>query len=60
MPTYGYRCTRGHQWEVVQPITDAPLTVCPECGSPATRIFYPVGIRLQGPGLLQDGLAGVG
>lgn len=50
MPTYGYRCTRGHQWEVVQPITDAPLTVCPECGSPATRIFYPVGIVFKGQG----------
>jgi len=50
MPTYGYRCTRGHQWEVVQRITEAPLAVCPECGSPATRIFYPVGIVFKGQG----------
>jgi len=60
MPTYGYRCTRGHQWEVVQPITDAPLTVCPECGSPATRIFYPVGIVFKGQGFYKTDSRGSG
>ncbi|HEY8677752.1 MAG TPA: FmdB family zinc ribbon protein [Candidatus Dormibacteraeota bacterium] len=50
MPTYGYRCSRGHHWEVVQRITEAPLTQCAECGSPATRVFYPVGIVFKGQG----------
>lgn len=50
MPTYGYRCSRGHQFEVVQRITDKPLAVCPECGAPATRVFYPVGVIFKGQG----------
>lgn len=35
MPTYEYVCSKcGHQFEKVQPITDQPLTICPEelCG----------------------------
>ncbi len=50
MPTYGYRCSRGHQFEVLQRITDASLAVCPECGAPATRVFYPVGLIFKGQG----------
>lgn len=50
MPTYGYRCSRGHQFEVLQRIMDRPLTVCPECGAPATRVFYPVGVIFKGQG----------
>jgi len=31
MPTYGYNCAKcGHEFEIVQPITAQPLTVCPE------------------------------
>ena len=50
MPVYGYRCSRGHHFEVHQPITDQPLTQCPECGAPVTRVFYPVGIIFKGGG----------
>lgn len=50
MPTYGYRCSRGHQFEALQRITDAPLATCPECGAPATRVFYPVGVIFKGQG----------
>ena len=50
MPIYGYRCSRGHLFEVQQRITDAPLDRCPECGSPVTRVFYPVGIIFKGQG----------
>ncbi|HEV2014010.1 MAG TPA: zinc ribbon domain-containing protein [Candidatus Dormibacteraeota bacterium] len=50
MPVYGYRCTRGHQFEVQQRITEPPLTQCPECGAPVTRVFYPVGIIFKGGG----------
>ena len=50
MPVYGYRCSRGHHFEVQQPITDLPLTQCPECGAPVTRVFYPVGIIFKGGG----------
>ena len=50
MPVYGYRCSRGHHFEVQQRITEAPLNQCPECGAPVTRVFYPVGIVFKGSG----------
>lgn len=50
MPVYGYRCTRGHHFEIQQRITESPLTQCPECGAPVTRVFYPVGIIFKGGG----------
>jgi putative FmdB family regulatory protein len=50
MPVYGYRCGHGHHFEVQQRITEAPLTQCPECGAPVTRVFYPVGIIFKGGG----------
>jgi putative FmdB family regulatory protein len=50
MPVYGYRCTNGHHFEIQQRITEPPLTVCPQCGAPVTRVFYPVGIIFKGGG----------
>src|ERR1700694_1254967 len=50
MPVYGYRCTNGHHFEVQQRITEPPLTVCPQCGAPVTRVFYPAGIIFKGGG----------
>src|ERR1700681_2005980 len=50
MPVYGYRCTNGHRFEVQQRITEPPLSVCPQCGAPVTRVFYPVGIIFKGGG----------
>jgi putative FmdB family regulatory protein len=50
MPIYGYRCSRGHQFEVQQRITEPALTQCRECGAPVTRVFYPVGIIFKGGG----------
>jgi len=60
MPTYGYHCSRGHRWEIVQRITEAPLTQCPECGAPATRVFYPVGIVFKGQGFYKTDSRGSG
>lgn len=37
MPTYEYRCPLGHEFEVVQRITDRPRTRCPTCGKVAVR-----------------------
>jgi len=50
MPIYGYRCSRGHHFEVMQRITAEALTACPECGAPVTRLFHPVGIIFKGQG----------
>ena len=50
MPTYGYRCENGHEFEVYQSMSESPLEICQECGNPVRRIFYPVGIVFKGPG----------
>ena len=50
MPVYGYRCSRGHHFEIQQRITEPPLTQCPECRAAVTRVFYPVGIIFKGGG----------
>ena len=50
MPTYGYRCENGHEFEVYQSMTELPLENCQECDAPVRRIFYPVGIVFKGPG----------
>jgi putative FmdB family regulatory protein len=51
MPTYGYRCSNcGHQFEVVQRMTDEPLASCPKCQGKLTKMLYPVGISFKGSG----------
>ena len=51
MPTYEYRCKDcGHDIEVVQSFTDAPLTVCRICGGSLRKVFSPVGVVLKGSG----------
>ncbi len=39
MPTYEYRCARGHSFERVQKITARPIGKCPICGAKAERII---------------------
>jgi putative FmdB family regulatory protein len=51
MPTYEYACTEcGDRTEVVQSITDVPLTTCTVCGGPLRKVFSPVGIVFKGSG----------
>jgi putative FmdB family regulatory protein len=51
MPTYGYRCGEcGHELEVVQSMSDAPLRACPKCGGPLGKMLYPVGVHFKGSG----------
>jgi putative FmdB family regulatory protein len=51
MPTYEYACTEcGERTEVVQPISDAPLTTCTVCGGRLRKVFSPVGIVFKGSG----------
>ena len=35
MPIYEYRCENGHLFEVMQKITEEPVTQCEVCGAPA-------------------------
>jgi putative FmdB family regulatory protein len=52
MPTYTYHCENcGIRFDQYQRFSEAPLTVCPECGEPALRkVYQPVGIVFKGKG----------
>jgi len=39
MPTYEYRCPRGHDFELFQRMSDEPRTPCPQCGEEAARLL---------------------
>jgi putative FmdB family regulatory protein len=52
MPIYAYKCADcGHEKEVLQKITDAPLTDCPDCGHPSlAKQVTAAGFQLKGSG----------
>jgi putative FmdB family regulatory protein len=50
MPIYEYRCERGHKFEVMQRMTDDPLTSCSTCAAPVQRVFHPVAVHFKGSG----------
>ena len=50
MPIYEYRCENGHLVEVMQKITDDPVTVCETCEAPVQRVFHPVAVHFKGSG----------
>ncbi|MGH7758479.1 MAG: FmdB family zinc ribbon protein [Candidatus Dormibacteria bacterium] len=54
MPTYAYRCEKGHEFEAVQGITEPALSHCVECGTPVRRVVFPVGIVFKGQGFYKN------
>lgn len=50
MPIYEYRCEQGHTFEVMQRMTDDPLTSCSTCAAPVQRVFHPVAVHFKGSG----------
>jgi putative FmdB family regulatory protein len=50
MPIYEYRCENGHTFEVMQRMTDDPLSSCSTCGAPVQRVFHPVAVHFKGSG----------
>jgi predicted nucleic acid-binding Zn ribbon protein len=59
MPTYVYEVIQengepGERFEVVQLMTDEPLTKHPETGQPVKRLFVPFGIAGPGSGMKTD------
>ena len=50
MPVYEYRCDNGHTFEVLQRMSDDPVTECQECGAPVQRVFHPVAVHFKGSG----------
>jgi len=52
MPIYAYKCgSCGHAKDVLQKISDAPLSECPQCGKPSfTKQLTAAGFQLKGSG----------
>jgi putative FmdB family regulatory protein len=50
MPIYEYRCDRGHTFEVMQRMSEDPLTSCSTCDAPVQRVFHPVAVHFKGSG----------
>lgn len=50
MPLYEYRCRKGHTFEVLQSMSDDPITTCTQCRSSVQRVFHPVAVHFKGSG----------
>jgi putative FmdB family regulatory protein len=52
MPIYAYKCDAcGHAKDVLQKMSDAPLTDCPACGAPKfSKQLTAPGFQLKGTG----------
>lgn len=52
MPIYAYRCSAcGHARDVLQKVSDSPLTACPSCGAEAfSKQLTAAGFQLKGSG----------
>ena len=50
MPIYEYRCENGHLFEVMQKMTEAPVTRCETCEAPVQRVFHPIAVHFTGSG----------
>ena len=52
MPIYAYKCgSCGHAKDVLQKLSDAPLTVCPACGAESfSKQVTAAGFQLKGSG----------
>ena len=51
MPIYEYRCNKcGHKFDIMQKVNDPPITTCPECSGPTSKIISPSGLMFKGSG----------
>ena len=50
MPIYEYMCKRCGQFEVMQRITEGPLTRCPTCERKVTKLISQTSFQLKGSG----------
>jgi len=60
MPIYAYRCSDcGHAKDVLQKLSDAPLTTCPACGAESfSKQITAAGFQLKGSGWYQTDFRG--
>src|SRR5215211_12402 len=50
MPIYEYKCDNGHVFEVIQKMSEEPLSKCEECGAHAARVLRAPAIHFKGSG----------
>ncbi|WP_396431948.1 FmdB family zinc ribbon protein [Limnohabitans sp.] len=62
MPIYAYKCDAcGHAKDVLQKMSDAPLTDCPACGAPKfSKQLTAPGFQLKGTGWYATDFKGSG
>lgn len=60
MPIYAYRCSAcGHAKDVLQKLSDAPLTTCPACAAESfSKQITAAGFQLKGSGWYQTDFRG--
>jgi len=60
MPIYAYRCSQcGFEQDVLQKMSDAPLTTCPECKAEGfVKQLTAAGFQLKGSGWYQTDFKG--
>jgi putative FmdB family regulatory protein len=50
MPIYEYRCENDHSFDVMQRMSEDPLTSCEVCGAPAQRVLHAPAVHFKGSG----------
>jgi putative FmdB family regulatory protein len=50
VPIYQYRCVNGHEFEVMQRMSDDALDTCEVCGATASRVLFAPAIHFKGSG----------
>ena len=50
MPTYDYRCKKGHRYERREPFGSSTTHECEKCGTEATRVLNAPAISFKGSG----------
>jgi putative FmdB family regulatory protein len=50
VPLYEYQCPKCGRFEVIQKFSDAPLAVCPTCGSAVHKLLSAPAIQFKGTG----------
>ena len=50
MPIYEYKCENGHVFDVMQKLSEDPLSSCVECGALVRKVLHPVNIAFKGSG----------
>jgi putative FmdB family regulatory protein len=51
VPIYEYKCEKcHHREELIQKVSDAPLTECPKCHGPMTKLIAAPALQFKGSG----------